>query len=129
MNRTQTTLAILRIITGMLVAYHGLEVFDGSKINDYLAWERIKALPAPRTMVYVGKATELLGGLALALGLFTRIAASAIAAVFLFITFYLGDGRFWYEEQHPFLFILLAALYLFAGGGKWSMDNKLRKKE
>lgn len=123
MNRTHTSLALLRIITGLLVAYHGLELFDAAKINEYMDWHSIKVLPAPRAMVSIGKATELFGGLALALGLFTRIASLAIAAVFVFITFYLGDGRFWYEEQHPFLFILLAALFAFTGGGKWSVDG------
>ncbi len=33
-----------------------------------------------------------------------------------------GDGRIWYEEQHPFLFVLLGIVFFFTGAGKWSFD-------
>jgi putative oxidoreductase len=119
-----TTLAIVRIITGLLVAYHGLEVFDAAKMTEYTTWDSIKELPAAKAMVYAGKIAELIGGVALAIGFFTRIAAASIIAVMLFICFYLGNGKFWYEDQHPFLLALLSSIYLFSGAGKWSVDQK-----
>ena len=122
-------LAALRIITGLLIAYHGLELFDSKVMENYLTWERIQALPQPKAWVVAGKAAELAGGLALALGLFTRYAALTVMCVFLFITFYLGNGKFWYQDQHPFLFALIAALYAVAGSGVWSMDEKILSKK
>jgi putative oxidoreductase len=39
-----------------------------------------------------------------------------------------GHGRFWYEDQHPFLFALFGVLFFFTGPGAWSLDA-LRMKE
>ena len=52
-------LFILRIITGLLMAYHGFEVFDRGKMNEYAGWDVIKVMPAPLLMVYLGKGLEL----------------------------------------------------------------------
>jgi putative oxidoreductase len=45
-----------------------------------------------------------------------------------FICFRIGQGRFWYEDQHPFLFVLLALFFVFAGAGKYSLDEVISKK-
>jgi len=66
-------LVTLRIVTGLLMAYHGLEVFDSKLMSGYLEWDSIKSLPAPEFMIYLGKGLELVTGICLALGLFTRI--------------------------------------------------------
>lgn len=104
------------------MAYHGLEIFESEKMQVNLKWDMIKALPAPAFMVYLGKGIELLTGLCFVIGIFTRIAALVMAANMLFICFYVGKGRFYYEDQHPFLFALLALVFFFAGPGKWSLD-------
>ena len=118
-----TILAMVRIVTGLLVAYHGLEVFDSAKMSEYASWDSIKALPVPSFWAYAGKGAELLGGILLSLGFFTRIAAASVAGVMLFICFYIGKGKFWYEDQHSFLFVVIASIYLFSGAGKWSIDQ------
>ena len=115
-------LAIIRILVGLLMAYHGLEIFDNAKTQEYLKWDVIKALPAPVFMVYLGKGIELLTGFCFITGIFTRIAALLMAVNMLFICFYVGKGRFYYEDQHPFLFALLALIFFFTGPGKWSLD-------
>ena len=122
-------LALIRIITGGLVAYHGLEVFDDKIMDGYLKWDIIKRLPAPVFMVYLGKSLELVAGVCFIVGLFTRIAAVLIAAVMLFICFYVGKGKFYYEDQHPFLLALLAMVFFFTGPVKWSMDQKFFSKK
>src|SRR5215216_1851038 len=101
-------LAIIRIITGLLMAYHGLEIFDRPLMAGYAGWEMIKILPFPTLLVYLGKGIELVSGLLLTFGLYTRLATLAMAADMLFICFYIGHGKFYYEDQHPFLFALLA---------------------
>ena len=116
-------LAILRIITGLFAVYHGLEVFDNGKMNEYAKWEVINTLPAPVFMVFLGKVLELVTGVLLVLGLFTRIAAVILAVVMLFICFKIGNGKFYYEDQHPFLFAMLAMVFFFTGPAKWSIDQ------
>jgi putative oxidoreductase len=119
----QTGLAVIRITTGLLMAYHGWEVFDSVKMAEYAKWNVIQTLPAPLFMVYVGKALELVTGLCLAAGIFTRVAALLMAANMLFICFKVGHGRFYYEDQHPFIFAVLALVFFFAGPVKWSLDE------
>jgi putative oxidoreductase len=46
----------------------------------------------------------------------------------LYITFFVGNGVFWYGDQHPFMFVLLGIIYLFNGGGVFSIENLLTKK-
>ena len=105
------------------MAYHGLEFFDRPTIEEYLKWDVIKVLPAPEFMVYLGKGGELVSGLCLALGLFTHIAALFMAMDMLFICFKIGGGRFYYQDQHPFIFALIALIFFFTGAGKWSIDK------
>ena len=118
-------LALIRIITGLLMAYHGLEVFEPAKMDEYLKWDVIKGLPAPEFMVYLGKTLELVSGTFIALGLFTRLASLFLAINMLFICFKVGNGKFWYEDQHPFIFALLAMVFFFTGPGRWSVDHLL----
>jgi putative oxidoreductase len=117
-------LAVLRIITGLLMAYHGFEIFDRQLMEGYASWDVIKKLPAPALMAYLGKTIELVTGVLLALGLFTRAATLVMAANMLFICFYIGKGRFYYEDQHPFLFAMLALVFFFTGPGSWSLQRK-----
>ena len=118
-------LAVLRIITGMLMTYHGAEIFDRTKMLPYMEWDVIKSLPAPETMLYVGKGVEFLTGLCFVFGLFTRVAAIIMAVDMLFICFRIGKGEFYYGDQHPFLFAVLAMVFFFTGPVKWSLDQWL----
>jgi putative oxidoreductase len=124
-----TAYAFLRIVTGALMAYHGWEIFDGQKMADYAKWLSDLQFPAPAAMAYLGKASELVSGLGLLFGLLTRLNALLMAVPMLGICFGMGHGKFWYEDQHPFLFVLLGALFFFGGGGKWSLDARFFDKK
>lgn len=118
-------LAIIRIVTGLLMLYHGLELFDSAKMDEYLKWDVIKKLPVPEIMVYIGKGIELVGGIFFILGFLTRIAALLMAINMFFICFYVGNGKFYYEDQHPFVFGVLCLVFFFSGAGIWSLDEKM----
>lgn len=122
-------LVCIRIITGLLMAYHGLEVFKPEVMKGYTEWEVIKSLPAPLFMVYLGKGIELVAGIFLGLGLFTRIAALLIFIDMIFICFKVGGGKFYYEDQHPFIFALLALVFFFTGPVAYSVDQLLFRKK
>ncbi len=124
----KTGLALVRIAVGLLLIYHGWEIFDRELMNTYISWETFQG-PAARLLVYSGKAAELLAGILFLLGLLTRLAAVVAIGTFLYITFFVGQGRFWYEDQHPFLFVLLALLFFFTGPGTWSLDGRLMSKK
>ena len=122
-------IAVIRIIVGLLMIYHGWEIFSAAKMNEYAAWDSFKDHSSPLIMVYIGKGAELLAGLLLTIGLCTRIAALFLIFTMLYIAFIVADGRVWYEDQHPFLFVLLGGVFFFRGGGKWSLDESLSRKK
>jgi putative oxidoreductase len=121
-------LTVIRIIIGCFLVYHGWEVFDKNKMNEYTAWDIFKDSSSPSFMVYMGKSAELVAGVLLATGLFTRIASIIIIGTFIYIPFFVGNGKIWYEDQYPFLFALFGFVFFFAGPGKWSIDHLLFDK-
>lgn len=118
----QSGIAVIRIIVGLLMAYHGWEVFDSKVMKEYATWDSFKGLSSPSLWVYVGKGSELIVGVLLTTGLFTRIAAMLLIINMLYISFIIGHGKIWYEDQHPFLFVLLGLVFIFCGAGKFSLD-------
>jgi putative oxidoreductase len=122
-------LTMIRITTGLLMAYHGWEVFDGIKIQEYASWEVVKKLLSPLFFVYTGKGVELVTGVCLAIGFFTRIASLFMAINMLFICFFIGQGKFYYEDQHPFIFALLAMVFFLMGPGALSLDRTFFTKQ
>jgi putative oxidoreductase len=120
-------LAIVRIIFGALMVYHGKEVFDPELMKEYANWDSISG-SSGLFMVYLGKGSEFVGGLFLLLGIFTRVASLMTMGTMLYITFIVGGGKFWYEDQHPFMFALFGLLFLFTGPGAFNLDEVIFKK-
>jgi putative oxidoreductase len=120
-------IAWVRIMVGALMAYHGQEVFNPQLMNEYSTWDTFDKSNA-LLLVYVGKSSELIAGISLMLGLFTRIGALITIGTLSYITFFIGHGKFWYEDQHPFMFVLFGLLFLFTGPGAWSLDALIFKR-
>lgn len=69
---------------------------------------------------------EFFAGIALALGLFTRTSAAAIAVLLLVASsVHLGAGFFWTEGgwEYPILWAIIALAFVTKGGGKYSLDR------
>lgn len=113
-------LAIVRIVFGLLLIYHGYEVFDAETMNSYLTWDPFKN-DFGKIMVYAGKGAELVAGILLLIGVATRVASFVVILTFVYITFFIGNGKFWYQDQHPFMFLLFGVLFLLTGPGALSL--------
>ena len=126
-----TGLTLVRLAVGAFLIFHGWEIFNETIMNKYLHWDQFKNSNG-KLLVYSGKVAELIAGILFVLGLFTRIACLLIIGVMCYIAFFLGKGIIWYDDQHPFLFVLLAMVYFFTGPGNISLDkmifNKSRKE-
>ena len=120
---------VVRIITGAFMIYHGSEIFSLELMKGYETRLAEMKMSHAALQAYIGKLAELLSGIFLALGLFTRVGAVIMAGTMTFITFVIGSGKFYYEDQHPFMFVLLAFIFFFDGGKKWSLDNMLFRKK
>lgn len=119
-----TVLALLRILVGAMMVYHGFEVFDKEKMDMYAGWFSERHYPSPALWAYAGKTAELIAGIGFVLGLFFRWACVIGGMAFLGIIFLLGDkGKIFQGDQHPFLFVMFCILYWFLGAGKWSLDK------
>ncbi len=121
-------LGLVRLLVGFFMMYHGYEIFNEKIMNGYLQWDMFKNSSSAKTMIYIGKAIELLAGMLLFLGLLTRVACVLMIIVMSYITFFVGHGRIWYEDQHPFLLVLLAFVFIFSGPGNFSLDKLIFKK-
>lgn len=119
-------IAIVRIIVGALLIYHGQEVFNAHLMAEYMTWDTFAGSNA-RLLVYAGKSSELIAGLLLLFGFLTRLGAVLTIGTLSYITFFVGSGKFWYEDQHPFLFVLFGLLFFFTGSGAWSVDGWINR--
>ncbi len=126
---------ILRIALGGILIPHGCQklfgMFGGQGLSANAAlFDRIGYSPGMFWGTLVG-CTELVGGILLILGLFTRFAA---AAVFIFmivaVKFTSAKGFFWTNGGFEFaLLIGICALYfLLRGGGYWSLDRMIGRE-
>ncbi len=119
----QQGLALIRIITGIFLAYHGWEIFDKAAMDNYMTWDIFKNQSAGKAFTYIGKGAELVAGILMIVGFLTRLAAIVAIGTMLYIAFVIGHGKVWYEDQHPFLFVLLSLVFIFTGPGAWSIDG------
>ncbi len=119
----ESGLAFIRIVVGIFMILHGAEIFNEETMRSYLTW-----MSSPLYMIYVGKAAELIAGIMLALGFLTRLASVVLILTMLYISVFVGKGRIWYEDQHPFMFVLLGLVFFFLGPGRFSVDWLLSKR-
>ena len=122
-------LALIRIIVGGFLIYHGWEMFDTPVMNEYFKWDMFKDSSLAKSFVYGGKVAELLSGVLLVLGLFTRIACIILICTLAYIAFFVGHGKIWYEDQYPFLFVVIGFIFFFTGPGSFSLDHLLSSKK
>jgi putative oxidoreductase len=118
--------AALRITVGSILLAHGL-----LKLQDTTAWvEQVRALgvPIPATMALLSVLAEVGGGIALILGLFTRLASLGIAINMLVavITVHAGHGLLTQNGGFEFPLTLLMASVLFVAEGsrRFGIDAK-----
>jgi putative oxidoreductase len=121
-------IGFVRILLGSFLLLHGWEVFDSTKMNSYATWDMFKNLSTGKLLVYLAKAAEFVAGILFVLGIFTRFASLITFATFIGITFFVGHGKFWMDDQHPFLFALFGLLFFFTGAGSFSLDKLISKK-
>lgn len=120
---------LIRIMTGLIFLQYGLEIFSPDKMSGYQQWLTDVHFPIPLLMARLGKATELAGGGLLVIGLFTRIISIPLIITMGVVTFIMGKGNIFADEQLPFLLMLLCFVFLSAGAGIWSLDYLLFGKK
>lgn len=125
-------MALLRIVTGLVFFAHGYQKVFVQGVSSFAGFLGQIGMPAPNLLAPLVAAVELLGGLALILGLFTRWAALPLAIVMLVaaVAVHFKQG-FFLPNGYEYTLVLLAAnISLFlAGAGELALDNLWSKEK
>ena len=121
---TSQLLSVLRIVSGLLILQGGTTKylnFPVGPLNN----------ASPQTMSGAAGIFELIGGVLIVLGLFTRPVAFIISGLYAVAYFYAHFPRGFFPLLNAgSLAILLCFVFLYlaaAGGGTWSADRIWRK--
>ena len=126
---TTSARTILRVITGFLFAAHGWQKFNEFTIAGTQAAFTQMGVPAAQAVAPVVATLELVGGVALILGVLTRVFAALLALDMLGALFlvHASAGVFVATGGYELVLILAAAALAVAlvGAGKLSADRAL----
>ena len=113
---------LLRVVAGLMFAVHGAQ-----KLFGFLGGRQMPV----GSLFWVGGVIELVGGLLIAIGLFTSWAAFLCSGTMAVAYFQFHYPRgFWpvVNEGQPAVLYCFIWLYMSArGAGPWSLDAMLRK--
>src|SRR5215218_5653449 len=124
-------LLVLRVVVGVLFAGHGAQklfgAFGGGGLDGTAEmFDNIGLRPGALAARAAGTA-ELLGGLLIALGLFTPFAAAALIGVMTaaVITVHAPNGIWNTNRGYEYNLVMVAAVFALSGvgAGAWSLDD------
>lgn len=117
-----------RVVTGLVFFMHGWQKFQGG-VPGVAGFLTTLGFPMPEVFAVLLIAGEVVGGLALILGVWTRLASLVlvIISVVALFTVHVANGFFISNGGYEFILLLLvSALTFFTwGGGKYSVDAKV----
>jgi len=123
-------LTVLRIIVGMVFLVHGIQKVFVFGVSGFAGNLGGMGTPLPLFFSTVVTLVELLGGVALILGLFTRVVVIPLAIDMLvaILTVHLPNGFFTSSNGYEFPLVLLAACValMLGGSGEASLDRVSR---
>ncbi|MBT2666964.1 DoxX family protein [Bacillus sp. ISL-4] len=128
MNKQEIGTFLLRVMLGISFFLHGLSKFKGG-LENTAGW--FQSIGIPGFMAYVVGVIELVGGIALIIGLGTRIISALLvfimAGAIVYVKFpagFMGNGEGTGYELD--LVLMIIALHLVMNGSRFlSIDSKL----
>jgi len=117
-------LLLLRLwFGGVLAINHGLPKLG--HMAGFAAGVAEMGLPAPTLMAYAAVAAELVGGLMLAAGLGTRLAAVPVTLTMLVAAFVRHAADPFMKKEFALAYGVVALVLLITGPGRYSVDARL----
>ena len=125
---TARVLSILRIVAGLIFLTTGSGSLFGFPASD-----PPRPAPDPWTELWIGSVLQLVGGLALTLGLLTRPVAFVLAGEMAVAYFQFHFPKSFFPSVNggtaAALSSLLFLYFSLAGAGPWSLDAKVARAE
>jgi putative oxidoreductase len=123
---------VAKIIVGLMFVLHGSQKFgmlgDGMSIAAFAGFANI-----PIWLAYLVALTELVGGVCLVLGLFSRWAADALAVIMVaalaMVHFPQGMNPLTNGGELALAYLAFLLVVIKLGNGKWSLEQAIFKKE
>jgi putative oxidoreductase len=116
-------LSVLRIVVALLFIEHGLQKYFGFP----------SAGPPMTTLLYVQGAIEIIGGILLLIGAYTRLVAFILSGDMAVAYFIAHSPHSFFPAKNggdaAVLFCFVFFYIFFAGGGRWSLDRAVLKQD
>jgi putative oxidoreductase len=120
-------LLLLRLFAGLALAFaHGINKLPPAEgfVNMIGGF----GFPAPALFGWMSGLTEFVGGILLALGLFTRPVAALIVGNMIVAVVFGHAGDPFGRRELALMFLVVALMYLFVGAGRYAADTLLRRR-
>lgn len=129
---TSAGLLLLRLFLGLGLAAHGAQKFFVFGIPGFASHLSQLGAPAPYASAWLSASAELVGGLLIAVGLFTRLAAIPLA-INMAVAAFLAHSGYFITNTPPgreYALNLAAAFVALAltGAGRYSIDHRLARQ-
>jgi putative oxidoreductase len=129
----EIALLVLRLVAGLGFAAHGAQklfgAFGGHGLEGTANFFEQIGLRPGKVHAWAAGSAEFFGGLLIALGLVTPVAAAALIAVMTaaVVTVHLRNGFFVSNNGYEYNLALAASVFALAGigPGEWSLDSAL----
>jgi putative oxidoreductase len=127
---SEVALACVRVGIGSIFTYHGFLKLMGGQATWMLLGQAMANFGITSGFLYWGCAAmiaEFVGGMCLAAGFCTRVAAFFIACVMcVAIMMHIKKGDSWTALSHPLSLLVVMIGFMIAGSGPYSLDAYLR---
>jgi putative oxidoreductase len=139
--RTDTASLVLRVACGLVFIPHGFsKIFGSGGVANFA--QGLPSYGIPTFLGYVAAYSELIGSIALILGLFTRIAAVLLAGTMFVAAFVVqlpdalhdpdaaGKNKMFAAirgMELPLSVLAAMIALVLLGGGRWSLDAAIKK--
>lgn len=128
-------LLIIRISGAFFALGHGWGKVAGgfdAMVTEGVEWPFVAGVrnlgfPAPLVFAWAAALSELVGGAAVALGVYTRFAAFTAAVTMFVAAFIRHGGEGFGKMEMALLYLCIMLGLVFTGGGKLTLDSAWRK--
>lgn len=129
---TDIALLVTRVLLGVVLIAHGWQKFDEYTIDGTAESFEGMGIPAPAVAAVFATFVELVGGIALVIGLLTPVFAALAALTFVgaFVFVHAGNGIFVDQGGSELVLALIAGLVVLIalGAGRISVDHLITRR-
>lgn len=120
--------ALVRVTFGLSLALgHGYGKVFGGSLERFAQGVAELGFPSPNFFAWCAALAELVGGVLVALGLFTRPAA-ALAGFTMLVALYRHRAEAFGRMELALLYLAVMVLAVWVGGGPYSLDAAMRRR-